>query len=325
MSALAAAGRRIRLRRRSAWVSRRRVRLLLIAATITALAATGGWFLFRDSSFVAVEHVTVMGTEGPDAAAITAALDSAARKMTTLDFQIAPLRQAVARFQEVRGMRVSTNFPHGMVILVSELLPVAVIRAPGQEMVVDGDGALLPNVRVTGSLPVMTLTVPPVGGSLDQPWALAAARLLAPAPRRLLPRLSTIMMVAGHGLVAQVRNGPSIYFDDASQAQAKWTAAVAVLADPASAGASYIDVTDPARPAAGTNAQMAQSTTTSAAGATAGATTSPTTTTPVTSATPTTTTPVTSATPTAASTTTPVTSATPAATTPAATTTPTGG
>jgi hypothetical protein len=36
---------------------------------------------------------------------------------------------------------------------------------------------------------------------------------------------------------------------------AKWAAATAVLAEPTSAGASYIDVTDPSRPAAGVGQQ----------------------------------------------------------------------
>ena len=57
--------------------------------------------------------------------------------------------------------------------------------------------------------------------------------------------------VSGHGLVAQIRSGPSLYFGDASGARAKWLAASAVLADPGSAGSVYIDVTDPMRPAAG--------------------------------------------------------------------------
>ena len=44
--------------------------------------------------------------------------------------------------------------------------------------------------------------------------------------------------------MAQLRNGPSIYFGDATQLGAKWTAAAEVLADSGSAGAAYIDVTD---------------------------------------------------------------------------------
>ena len=59
------------------------------------------------------------------------------------------------------------------------------------------------------------------------------------------------MTVAPHGLVAQIRGGPSIYFGDATELLQKWIAASEVLADPGSAGAVYIDVTDPQRAAAG--------------------------------------------------------------------------
>jgi hypothetical protein len=74
---------------------------------------------------------------------------------------------------------------------------------------------------------------------------------LAAAPAPFLARISQVTTVAGHGLVAQVGGGPSIYFGLATDARAKWIAATEVLADPGSAGAAYIDVTDPVRPAAG--------------------------------------------------------------------------
>jgi hypothetical protein len=51
--------------------------------------------------------------------------------------------------------------------------------------------------------------------------------------------------------VAQLRNGPSIYFGDPSRLEAKWASATLVLADSGSNGAVYIDVTDPNRPVAG--------------------------------------------------------------------------
>jgi len=260
MSALATAGRRMRLSRERLRISRKRLRLVIAILAITALAAVGGWFLLRDSSLVAVEHVTVTGVEGSDAAAITATLDSAAHRMTTLDVQTGLLRASVAAYPEVKGLRVRAQFPHGLLIDVTEVVPVAVLHAPGREVVLTGDGTLLPNRPVSASLP------------LTEQWARSAAALLADAPSRLLPRLAEATTVAGHGLVVQVRNGPAIYFGDATQAMAKWDAVLVVLADPGSAGASYIDVTDPARPAAGTDAQVSLPPTTgTSTGATAGA------------------------------------------------------
>lgn len=272
MSALATASRRLRLRCPRLRVSRQRLRLAIAAALVSGLGLVGAWFLIRDSSFVAVEHVTVTGAAGAEAGAIRAALDSAARKMTTLDVQSRRLHAAVVRFPEVKGLRVSTQFPHGMVIHVIELLPVALVRAFGREVPVSGDGTLLPRVRATSPLPLIALPESPSGGRLRQPWALGAASLLAAAPRSLLARLTEALRVTGHGLVVQIHAGPSIYFGDSSRAWAKWVAAMAVLADPGSAGASYIDVTDPARPVAGTGAGVAATT---AAGSTAPTSTTP--------------------------------------------------
>ncbi len=48
-----------------------------------------------------------------------------------------------------------------------------------------------------------------------------------------------------------MRNGLLVYFGDASRPHAKWLSLVRVLADPSSAGASYVDVRLPSHPAAG--------------------------------------------------------------------------
>jgi hypothetical protein len=105
-------------------------------------------------------------------------------------------------------------------------------------------------VSATG-LPAIPIRIPPGGTRVTDPTARGAVGILAAAPRRLLESISEVTSVSGHGLVVQVRNGPSLYFGDATQIGAKWRAATAVLADPGSAGALYIDVTDPERPAAG--------------------------------------------------------------------------
>ena len=87
------------------------------------------------------------------------------------------------------------------------------------------------------------------GTSVTGGSAMDALRLwLASAPSQLLSRIGQVTTVASHGLVAQVRGGPSIYFGDPTELSAKWIAAVAVLGDPGSAGALYVDVTDPQRP-----------------------------------------------------------------------------
>lgn len=248
-----------------------------LAAVVTVVLAGllfGVWTWVRDSSLVQVEHVTINGAGGADASAIRAALRSAAHNMTTLDVQMNQLRTAVAPFPEVKRLRVRTEFPHRLVIDVIEQRPVAVIDIGGRQAPVAADGTILRSVSVGGALPSIPLTVPPVGRRLAEGRAAGAVAVLAAAPAQMLPKLSQVTTVAGHGFVAQLRSGPSIYFGDTSRLAAKWLAATEVLADSGSAGASYIDVSDPGRPAAGAGSTSGTSSSGTSTGAgTSGAST----------------------------------------------------
>ncbi len=220
-------------------------------AVVTLVALLGGGFAWlRDSSLVAVQRVSVTGASGPDAAQIRSALVASGRSMTTLDVNLGQLQVAVAPYPVVKSLNVSTDFPHGLRIGVVEQVPVAVVLASGRRIAVSGDGTLLHDAGPTASLPTLTLAVVP-GGSRLTGYALSEVRLLAVAPYSLLAKVSQVSDGAAHGLVAQLRSGPSIYFGDSSRLLAKWTAATEVLANSGSAGAVYVDVTDPGRPAAG--------------------------------------------------------------------------
>jgi cell division protein FtsQ len=223
----------------------------MVLTILLAAVLFGAWLWVRDSSLVAVDRVTITGAVGADAPEIRAALRSAARNMTTLDVKMAQLRTAVAPFPEVRRVQVRTSFPHRMVIEVIEQRPVALVDIGNRQVPVASDGTLLRSVSVNASLPTIPLSVPPVGRRLSEGRAADAVSLLAAAPYQLLAKIQQVTILAGHGLVAQIRSGPSLYFGDGTRLAAKWAAATAVLADPGSAGASYIDVTDPERPAAG--------------------------------------------------------------------------
>jgi cell division protein FtsQ len=232
-----------------------RLRVWLVLGAVAALALLGGaWVWLRDSPLAAVKRVTVTGLSGPDAAQIRSALDLAARNMTTLDVHLGQLRTAVAPYPVVKDLKVSTQFPHGMRIRVIEQLPVGALVAGGETIAASADGTLLHDVPA-GSLPAVPIPTIPGGSHVTDQTALDALALLAATPRRLEPKISQVTTSATRGLVVQLRSGPVIYFGPASDFTAKWSAAVAVLAAPASAGASYIDVSDPAMPAAGVGAQ----------------------------------------------------------------------
>jgi cell division protein FtsQ len=226
----------------------------LLAGLLGGLIVLGGAYLWlRDSSLVAVQKVRIVGASGPDAGQIRSALHSAARTMTTLDVKMRALQTAVAPYPVVKSIDVSTQFPNGMTIRVSEQVPVAVVDAGGRRVPVAGDGTILHDLKGTDRLPVIGMGVLP-GGTHLTGWALSEARLLAAAPYPLLSRLSGVSDGSAHGLAGQLRNGPSLYFGGATELSAKWAAVTEVLASASSAGAQYIDVTDPHRPAAGTGA-----------------------------------------------------------------------
>jgi cell division protein FtsQ len=228
-----------------------RLRRHLLVAVLLALALLAVYrFWFRDSSFVSVQHVTVTGLTTRDAPRIRTALTAAAQGMSTLDMQQAALDGAVAGFPVVKAVVARPSFPHTLKIHVIEEEPAAVLEVGGERLLLAPDGTVLRGVttghplaviRSAGSVPETTLT--------DRA-PLAALHVAVAAPELLAGRITTI----GHGaegIEVQMRDGPRLIFGDDSRPVAKWAAAAAVLADPSSKGASYVDVRLPGRPVAG--------------------------------------------------------------------------
>jgi cell division protein FtsQ len=223
----------------------------LAILVVLALAAGGGWLWFRDSSVVTVSRVTVTGLEGPGAGRIRSALIAAARGMTTLDVQVSRLHTAVQPFPDVRALKVTTEFPHGLRIHVIEQTPAAVLSAAGHRLAVSADGTVLRDVRPSRGLPAIAVRALPAGTRLAPGSPRAELSVLAAAPRPLRSRIVLVGDGPLHGIVVHLRRGPSLYFGTAGQLREKWIAAAAVLANERSAGAAYIDLSDPQRPAAG--------------------------------------------------------------------------
>ena len=224
-------------------------RAVLWIAAVAALLAVG-YLWFRDSSFVRVERVTVTGLSGPEAPRIRALLTDAARDMSTLHVREAQLRTVVEPYPVVKDIAVSTDFPHGLHIAIRENTPVAVVLSDGARMPVAGDGVLLRGASAD-SLPEVPVDVAPGGDRVSDARALGAITLLAAAPRELRARVTGATWDQDAGYAMELRDGPQLRFGGADRPQAKWAAAAAVLADADAAGASYLDLRYPERPAAG--------------------------------------------------------------------------
>jgi len=237
--------------------ARRRLRLALGVLAVTALALGGGWLWFRHSSFVGAQRIRISGVAGPEAAAIEAALTSAAHGMSTLAPNPSVLEAAVARFPQVSGVRAVPSFPHGLKIIVAEQPPVAALVVSGMRTAVAADGVVLGPSLAWGTLPnVAAGSLPAPGSHLHDPLLLEAAAVLGAVPRPLAGLLSRAY-VGPRGLTVAMRNGLLVYFGDATRPHAKWLSLLSVLADPSSAGASYVDVRLPGRPAAGFGSPVA--------------------------------------------------------------------
>jgi len=237
---------------------RRRARIALIVVLAALGPLAGGWLWLRDSSLVSVEHVRISGVHGPDAGAIEAALTGAARHMSTLNVRPGALRAAVAPFRVVREVQTSPSFPHGLRIHVIEQLPVAVLTVDGARTAVAADGMVLGPALLSSSLPAVSDSATPQaqGGELTGQHVRGASLLadltvLGAAPASLLEKVVARVYTGPMGLTVAMRNGLLAYFGDATLPHAKWISLARVLADPSSAGASYVDVRLPERPAAG--------------------------------------------------------------------------
>jgi cell division protein FtsQ len=224
-------------------------RVAVWALALIALAIAG-FFWFRDSSMVAVEHVTVAGLSGPEAGRVTAQLESAARDMTTLHVRTDQLRSVVAPYPVVKDIRVASDFPHGLKITIIENTPVAVVVAGGEKTPVAGDGRLLRGADER-QLPTVPVSVVPGGDHVADPVARQAIVALAAAPVALRNRVLRASSTRHGGLTLILQDGPDLRFGGADRLAAKWAAASAVLADSGAAGATYLDLRYPERPAAG--------------------------------------------------------------------------
>src|SRR5918995_4428941 len=136
---------------------------LLLALIVLGVLGYGGWTWLRDSSLAAVREVEITGSTSSEEARVRAALDAAARDMTTLHGREDALRDAVAQYSSVAAIEVRADFPHTLKIHVVENVPVAVLVSGDREIAASGDGLLLRGVVADGDLPVIKTDAPPTG------------------------------------------------------------------------------------------------------------------------------------------------------------------
>ena len=228
------------------WPVMRRWLLIAAAVAVTLVAAYMLWF--RNSSFVSVERVEVVGAETDPR--VSSALTAEASSMTTLHVDDGALRAAVADDPAVLSISTDADFPHGLTITVDLRRPAGWLDVDGGT-VVAGDGVILSSgVDRPDGVPTIDVEPSTIGSKVDGP-SLVAARTLGAAPAALLAQTESATVDTEHGPVVTLAGGIELRFGDPSKADQKWRAAAVVMAQPTFHGAAYIDLSVPARPVSG--------------------------------------------------------------------------
>ena len=201
-------------------------------ATLTLGLAAAYFFWFRDSSFVLVEKVTVEGMEGPEAEAVTAALTRAGSEMTTLNVDEGELASAISRYPTGASVHADADFPHGLTVEVQSRPPVVSLTDGGPPVAAAADGTLLRGVEgASEGVPTVSVDELPASGKLSGE-SLDLAQVAGSAPAPLRPLIDDISH-AGPGVIKiELEGGIPVDFGDANQADEKWAAISAVLANP---------------------------------------------------------------------------------------------
>lgn len=175
-----------------AWRRARRRRLLrpvLVTGAVVCLLAVGAWIALYSSVF-SLRTVTI---EGIVRLSKQQVLDRAAlpagRSLLRLD--PAAIAARVERLPPVADATVTRQWPHGLVIKVTERRPVAAVATGSDWVLVDIDGVAFATVTAapTGLVPVHVGAAMADGGGADARSALTVYRALSPALRRQVVEL----------------------------------------------------------------------------------------------------------------------------------------
>ena len=205
--------RRMPRSRQVAALGRPRPRTLLaaVAAVVLLLA---GWFWLRDSSLVAVRTVEVTGIGGAQGARVRAALEEAARSMTTLHVRQDALDTAAEPFSIVKRVETSTDFPHTMRIHVVTNVAVGAIVVDGRRTAVTSDGTILRDATAPARLPEIPVRSTPGGRASHR----ARSRRGGCGARRgaigAAGRVEAVRTTPENGLELQLAHGPLLVFGD---------------------------------------------------------------------------------------------------------------
>jgi cell division protein FtsQ len=227
---------------------RRAARWVVLIAGVAIVVGAGWWvtnspvFDMRSLRIQGVRHLSAQQVEE---------LSSLGDRSNVLWLDSKAVEGRLERDPWVLQAHVSRRLPNRITILITERVAVAVVgRDPG--MLVAADGTVLGVAPGSVRLPVLQSDASPsTGERLIVGSELAVVRAL---PGSLRSKVQTVAPDAAGDLVLLMRSGMTVFYGDASDADAKADALRSVLAWAEHHGVhpTYVDVRAPAAPALGT-------------------------------------------------------------------------
>jgi cell division septal protein FtsQ len=201
----------------------------------------------------AVDRVEVVGAPPEIAREIEAATkDVLGTSLVAVD--VDDVEGTLRALPSVAGVSVDRAFPHTLLVKIAPERAVAVARRGHSSWLVTGAGKVVREIE-TGSertYPRLWLTrgvAVRVGGTLPASYT-PATKALAAATEEKLPRRVKAVRAVGEELTLVLRRGPEIRLGEATDLGLKVAVATAVFRL-VERGATYIDVSVPERPVAG--------------------------------------------------------------------------
>jgi cell division protein FtsQ len=229
-------------------------RSLLIAFALLAGAALA-YGVARETAVFGVQRVDVRGASPAVTEQVERALAGVrGRSLVTVDAE--DVRSTVEAVPTVAAASVDRSFPHTLTVRVLQERPVAVVRQGSFAFLVSARGRVMTSVEPGTSRRLARIWVPrgvvtlapgaTVTGSVRE--AVAA---VSPLAGRRFPSQVVAVRADSSDLVLRLRSGLEIHLGDAADMRLKLVVArrVIPLVRP---GTTYLDVSLPDRPVAGT-------------------------------------------------------------------------
>jgi cell division protein FtsQ len=233
-------------------------RSLLIGFALVA-AAVGLYVLARETPMFALQRIEVEGASPAVASHVRAAL-APLDGTSLLALHRADVERRLAALTDVATASYDRSFPHTLRVTVRAEHAVAVARRGAKAWLVSGEGRVIgpaaPGTR--RSLPRVWLTQsgdPEAGAALVDRQGLRAVRALAIARRTGFRTRIWNAKAHAHELTFLLGSGLQLRLGDARAVRLKLAVATRVLPQLRGGGYTYLDVSVPGRPVAGTNSQ----------------------------------------------------------------------